>query len=149
MNWNVPKLEVLAMMCWVSIEITVTSGIDRRQWQQVKSLKSLTAWQEKGEPGQQTANFGLSGGEQREHRQCTKTRTDRTPLLPDNDNSLIAKQCPLDSSRNASVQPMIHFPTISHHIPTLPHNQISSTWPIITVFGSSTPISIQTFDTGA
>jgi hypothetical protein len=82
MNRKVPKLEILAMLCWVSIEITVMSGIDRRQRQQVKLLKSLTTWQEKGSPGQQTENFGLSGREQREHGQCAKSRTDRNPLLP-------------------------------------------------------------------
>jgi hypothetical protein len=54
MNGEVPKLDILAMMCWVSIEITVMYGIDRKQRQQVKSLKSLTAWQEKGKPIKQT-----------------------------------------------------------------------------------------------
>jgi hypothetical protein len=82
MNRKVPKLETLAMLCWVSIEITAMSGIDRKQSQQVKSLKSLTAWQEKGEQGKHIGNLGLSGGEQREHGQCAKTKTDRNPLLP-------------------------------------------------------------------
>jgi hypothetical protein len=74
MNRKVPKLEIITMLCWVGIEITVMSVIDRRQRQQVKSLKSLTAWQEKASQDNTQENLGLSGGEQKEHGQCAKDK---------------------------------------------------------------------------